>query len=164
MESEVGSSRILLYPKSAPEGGLTYLKTAAGIIRTLNLLCGILSLILVLCGFPDDYNLSSYSSDYEHERQTIVPDRYERRRKPWLRMNADGSFAPFENYYGSGYSAEHPNVAQLICIVICLAISSFYLLLLVICPECHQGTKRRGWVCQEINVTHIFSKLICCDL
>lgn len=90
-------------------------------------------MILVLVGFTNDF------SDEEIER------RFERKRKSHYRFTYDGRFDAYEYHHGIGYGAERPNVAQLVCIIICLSFSTVYLLMLISSPECHSGAKR-AWV------------------
>lgn len=158
MESEFGNSRIRLYSPSAAAattqshaggGGIPYLKSFPGIIRVLSVVFSGISLILVLIGFPDDFPYYDNDNDnYKVDRNYYRPDIWERKREPWLRISWDGRYESIDsyNYYGAGYANERPNVAQLVCILVCLVFSAFLLFLLVISPECHQGSKRRGWV------------------
>lgn len=148
MESGIGSSRIYLYSKNEHEqggDGLAYLTSFPGGVRVLSVILSFLALILVLLGFPDEYEYS------EEDGPVLYPDRYERRRKPWLRLTPDGRFVSFESYYGAGYSNERANVIQLGCVVTCLVLSALYLFLLVISTSCHYGDKGRGWVNKNLQ-------------
>ncbi len=174
MESEFGNSRIRLYAPShaaatqlshAAGGGVPYLKSFPGIIRVLSVIFSGISLILVLVGFSDDFPYyDNDNNDYRANERTNFyrtneganfyrPDIWERKRQPWLRLSWDGRYESIDGYYyyGAGYANERPNVAQLVCILVCLLFSAFLLFLLVISPECHQGSKRRGWVSLKIN-------------
>ncbi|ODM93979.1 hypothetical protein Ocin01_12703, partial [Orchesella cincta] len=113
--------------------GWEYFRTYPGILRSANVVLGFLSLILVLLGFPNDYS----SEDLE--------DKYERRKVPWYRITGDSSASNSPDYYGTGYVAEHPNIVQLICIVITLVFSFLFLLGLATSALCQTQGKSRGW-------------------